>query len=414
VDPPPVLRPSSLILVSALSLVACGGARQAPAPPTPAHAGGLTAAQSVVALDEPAEPYPGHWYFEWLSQDGQRALLRRLDGDAAATLQTRVVDVGTGKTVADETFPELGKLPSATIGRRPNEVAELMGRLAAPAFAEDLVRGATIAEEFPFGSCGRLSASTRGGAVAFNAGDWLYVASSTGHVQKRLTTQAAYDPRFTPDGKSLLFRRATGMVDKVRARYELFVVPTDLHAAPTLLPGTAGARDRITIDPERGLAMIVASQEPHIKTCALSIGLRAPFAVKKLACPVGGDHHAEEGERRARRPRVAAARRLPRHRQGRARSARRARPHRARHQRQRAARPERRARGRPRRRRREDAPYARASRGARSSWVLPRADGARRGPGRERGGRRPRAAVGAVPNHAVLREGDRARAATGA
>jgi hypothetical protein len=246
-------------------------------------------AQAPVAFEEPAEAYPGHWYFEWLSQDGARALLRRLDGDAAVTLQTRVVDVATGKTVADETFPELGKLPSATIGRRPNEVAELMGRLAAPAFADDLVRGATIAEEFPFGSCGRLSASNQGGAVAFNAGDWLYVASSTGHVQKRLTTQAAYDPRFTPDGKNLLFRRATGMVDKVRARYELFVVPTDLRTAPMLLPGTAGTRDRITIDAERGLAMIVASQEPHIKTCALSIGLRAPFAVKKLACLDGGE-----------------------------------------------------------------------------------------------------------------------------
>lgn len=285
-----MVRPSSSVLAFALVLVGCGGARPAP---VVAPAVRLTSAVAAVPAEAPreevSEAHPGHWYFEWLSQDGRRALLRRLDGDARSTLQTRVVDVETGRVVSDHSFPELGKLPSATVGRRPNEVAELMGRLAAPAFAEDLVRNASIAEEFPFGSCGRLSASTQGGAVAFNAGDWLYVAEPNGHVTKRLTNQAAYDPRFTPDGKTLLFRRASGMLDKARAKYELFVVPTDLSTAPVLLPGTAGTRDRITVDPERGLAVVVASQEPQIKTCALSIGLRAPFAVKKLACLDGGE-----------------------------------------------------------------------------------------------------------------------------
>jgi len=240
-----------------------------------------------------AAPYPGHWYFEWLSSDGKRALLRRLDGEARSTLQTRVVDVETKRVLAEDSFPELGKLPTATIGRRPNEVTELMGRLAAPTFADDLVRGAGIAETFPFGSCGRLSTSPQGGAIAFNAGDWLYVADKRGHVQKRLTTQAAYDPRFTPDGRNLLFRRATGTIDKVRAKYELFVVPTDLSSAPRLLAGTAGARDRFGVDAESGVAIFVASQEPQIKTCVLSIGLKAPFAVKKLACLDGGEQFVD-------------------------------------------------------------------------------------------------------------------------
>lgn len=293
-----MLRSSSLVLASALVLVACGGARPAPASPevphtTAAVTTGPAAAAAASAAEEASEPNPGHWYFEWLSPDGRRALLRRLDGEARTTLQTRVVDVDSGKVIADQTFPELGKLPSATVGRRPNEVAELMGRLAAPAFAEDLVRGAGIAEEFPFGSCGRLSASTQGGVIAFNAGDWLYVSEPNGHVVKRLTSQAAYDPRFTPDGKTLLFRRATGMIDKVRAKYELFVVPADLSAQPALLPGTAGTRDRVTVDNERGVAVLVASQEPQIKTCVLSIGLRAPFAVKRLACLDGGERFVD-------------------------------------------------------------------------------------------------------------------------
>jgi hypothetical protein len=292
VHPPSVLRLTTfalalLALSSLCVMAACGGA---PVVASPAHVHTNAAAVPVVADSAAApEPYPGHWYFERLSRDGKRALLRRLDGEARSTLQTRVVDVDGGKVVADDTFPELGKLPLATIGRRPNEVAELMGRLAAPAFADDLVRNAGIAAEFPFGACGRLSAAPQTGAIAFNAGDWLYVADDHGHVQKRLTKEAAYDPRFTPDGKNLLFRRATGTIDKVRAKYELFVMPTDLSAAPRVLAGTAGARDRFGLDDERGVAVVVASQEPQVKTCVLSVGLEKPFAVKKLGCLDGGE-----------------------------------------------------------------------------------------------------------------------------
>jgi hypothetical protein len=208
-------------------------------------------------------------------------------------LQTRVVDVDTGATLVEDTFPELGRLPTATIGRHPNEMAELVGLLAAPAFGDDLVRGARMAGAFPFGSWGRLSASPTGGAIAFNAGDWLYVADKSGHVQKRLSGEAAYDPRFTPDGRHLLFRRATGTLDKVRAKYELFVVPADLSAPPRLLVGTAGTRDRFAVDAEGKFAIAVASQEPHIKTCVLSIALKPPFAVKRLACLDGGEQFVE-------------------------------------------------------------------------------------------------------------------------
>ena len=287
---PPVLRLTAFAFAS-LALVACAGPR-VPAAPKVVHTTAATAVVTAPPLAE-LEPYPGHWYFEWLSPDGKRALLRRLDGEARSTLQTRVVDVDTKRVIAEDTFPELGKLPTATIGRRPNEVAELMGRLAAPTLADDLVRNAGIAEDFPFGSCGRLSSSSQGGAIAFNAGDWLYVSDNRGRVDKRLTTQAAYDPRFTPDGRNLLFRRATGTIDKVRAKYELFVVPTDLSSAPRLLAGTAGARDRIGIDAENGVAIVVASQEPQVKTCLLSVGLKTPFAVKKLACLDGGEQFVD-------------------------------------------------------------------------------------------------------------------------
>lgn len=287
-----MLRPTAFALAS-LTLVACAGPRAPIAPKAPRTTAAVVEVEPPAAAVRVAEPYPGHWYFEWLSSDGKRALLRRLDGEARATLQTRVVDVESKRVLAEDTFPELGKLPIATIGRRQSEVAELMGRLAAPTFTDDLVRGAGMAEDFPFGSCGRLSTSVQGGAIAFDAGDWLYVADGRGHVQKRLGTQAAYDPRFTPDGKNLLFRGATGTIDKVRAKYELFVVPTDLSSGPRLLAGTAGVRDRFGFDAEGGVAIAVASQEPQVKTCVLSIGLKSPFAVKKLACLDGGEQFVD-------------------------------------------------------------------------------------------------------------------------
>ena len=294
---------AAITCAAACGAAACGGAAQAPAAPTPVRVSsaslGPAGPLGVVPLpSEPARP-PEHWFFESLSSDGRRALLRRLDGDARSTLQTRVVDVESGRTLAEATFPELGKLPSTTIGKKPNEVSELFGMLTSPAFGDELVRGARIAEEFPFGTCGRFTTSVQGGPIAFNAGDWLYISDDKGHVQRRLTTEAAYDPRFTPDGTHLLFRRITGTLDRAarpstgqdlsRGRYELFVMPADLSAAPRVLAGTAGARDRFAVDEDGKVAVAVASQEPQLKTCALQIALRPPFAVKKLACLDGGE-----------------------------------------------------------------------------------------------------------------------------
>ena len=272
---------SKIVWIVALEMMVagCGGAA---APPAPRVA--VVPASTPPAALAPTIAWPSeHWYFESLSQDGQRALIRRLDGPARGTLQTRVVDVDSGATLAEDTFPELGRLPAATLGRRPSETAELVGMLAAPAFGDDLVRGARLAGQFPFGSWGRLSASPTGSTMAFNAGDWLYLADKGGHVQRRLTSEAAYDPRFTPDGKHLIFRRANGMLDKASAKYELFVVPADGSAPPRVLGGTAGARDRFAIDAEGKAAVAVASQDPHIRTCVLSIAMKPPFAVKNFS-----------------------------------------------------------------------------------------------------------------------------------
>ncbi len=252
------------------------------------------AASSTVAARE--MDLDDHWYFESLSVDGRRALLRKLDPRNRATFHVRVVDVDSGRTLEETALPELAKIPATTIGGKPTEIAELEWMLASPSFGRDIIKGSHLAGSFPFGACGRLAAASTGSAIAFDAGDWLYVADETGRVRRRLADEAAYDPRFTPDGKHLIFRKATGSFD-VFAKYELFVVPSDLSAPPRVLPGTAGMRDRFVAHPDGQTAFAVASQPRGPKgtseTCVVSLSLKAPFGVKKLACIDGGEQLVE-------------------------------------------------------------------------------------------------------------------------
>lgn len=306
------------LAVFATSIVGCAS----PSPPRPT----LHATSAAVAVYSPATHPPAahpraahprapveltsaevaapaeaeeHWYFESLSSDGKRALLRELDLSAStrATYHVRVVDVDRGEPIDEITLPELAKIPASTIGGKQTELAALEWMLASPAFARDVARGAKVTGGFPFGECGRLAASPS--AIAFDAGDWLYVADASGRAPRRLVEEAAYDPRFTPDGKSLIFRRASGTVDMF-AKYELFVAPTDFSTAPRAIPNTAGVRDRFTLTPDGSAAIAITSQSQRATpgkiahdTCVVSIGLKAPFPVRKLACVDGSEQLVE-------------------------------------------------------------------------------------------------------------------------
>jgi hypothetical protein len=230
------------------------------------------------------------WHFEALSLDAKRALLRRLDPEMRSRFDVRVVDVESRTVIEELTLPELARVPASTIGGKPTEIAELEWMLASPAFGRDLVRGAAVAAAFPFGACGRLAASPS--AISFDAGDWLYVADTDGRVRRRMFDEAAYDPRFSPDGKWLFFRRATGH-DRVLARYEMFVSPSDLSAPPRPIAGTAGMHDRFVIHPDGKTAFALASQ-PGAEACFVSLGLKPPFATKKLACVDGAGERVVE------------------------------------------------------------------------------------------------------------------------
>jgi hypothetical protein len=223
---------------------------------------------------------PQHWYFEALSADGKRALLRELDPRSRATFHVRVVDVDTGRDLDEVSLPELAQVPSTTLGGPATDIAHLEWMLASPSFARDIARGANVARGFPFGACGRLAA---GRGIAFDAGDWLYLADDDGRVRGRVADEAAYDPRFSSDGKFLFFRKATG-TEGPFATYEVFVAPSDGSAPPRVIPGTAGLRDRFYADGERAIAISSRVLGKSSETCAVSLGLKPPFAAKRLAC----------------------------------------------------------------------------------------------------------------------------------
>lgn len=307
------MRHASLVLLAVTelgALVACGEKQPlvvAPQaltiPRRPAVEPGDVAPEVSVELDAPrptAEPAPAaHWFFESLSADGKRALLRELDPSARTAFHAKVVEVEGGSDLDEIALPELAKIPAATIGGEATALAQLEWMLASPAFARDIARGARTASQFPFGACGRLAAS-KGGVISFDAGDWLYVADEAGRVRRRLVDEAAYDPRFTADGKFLLFRRAvpSGGV----TQYQLFLSPSDLSSPPQPIPGTAGMRDRFVATPDGERAIGVAStprspadlkRHGNPETCVVQVGLKVPFATKRLACLEGGEQLVE-------------------------------------------------------------------------------------------------------------------------
>ncbi len=247
------------------------------------------AAELPSAPPEPPRLPPERWYLEHLAINGRHALLRRVDATGRSTVQTRIVDLDTGSVLEEVNMPELGKFPGATIGMPAKEVAKLDAMLATPRFADDLMRAGHVAHRFPFGTCGRLAASPNTTSVAFNAGDWVYVADGTGRMKKKLVQAAAYDPAFSPDGKYLFFRHASGAKERAFTKYELFVMPADLSQPPRALAGTAGVRERFAATTDATSAVGITSHEPTIRTCVLGVGLRPPFAVKRLACIDGGE-----------------------------------------------------------------------------------------------------------------------------
>lgn len=220
------------------------------------------------------------WFIQSVSTDGKHVLLRELTDDSA-TQHFRVAAADTDATEADLTLPVISSLPLESLydggGTKPVKLD-----MSTPGLAEELAKAGKLLGAFPFGAGGRLAAAPDGSHVAFNGGDWIFTAID-GKVQTRVSAEASYSPWFTPDGKTLLFRRENGLIDGVEGKYELYATSVDGKRAARELVGTAGVFETFALTDHDTLRVLVTS-EPHIKTCVVEIGLASPYRVKQLGC----------------------------------------------------------------------------------------------------------------------------------
>jgi hypothetical protein len=247
-----------------------------PAPPPPPSRGG----------PRPIE----FWYLEAVTRDGSLALLRNTPphGSAAAP-RLRLVDVDRGAVLEELALEQLARLPRETVSDGGRVLRTVDSALRSTELAAELASMAKLVERFPLGAIDRFAAAPGGRRLAFNAGDWIYVADGQGRGPRRVAARASYGPWFTPDGKRLVFRRIGPSLDGVVSRYDLYSAPADLGAEPRRIDGTGETREPFVLSADGREAIMLAGHPPQIPTCALAVPLAPPHKVRRLACLEGGE-----------------------------------------------------------------------------------------------------------------------------
>jgi hypothetical protein len=255
---------------SAISASASAGG--APSPPT--------------ASTAPRRVGPGRagaaYLLESVTEDGKRALLLEL-ASMPNQLHYRVVDVDTSAVAADLPLTALSTLPLETLADAGGTVREIDDLVKSPAVADDLKKAAPWLAAFPLGAGGRVAAHASLG-IAFNGGDWVYLADPDGHTKLQLSKAASYAPWFSPDGKLVFTRRLHGSLDGVEGRYVLYGASVDGKSPAREIPATAALRDGFALEPDARAVRVVASFEPKVKTCVVRVELTPPFVTKQQAC----------------------------------------------------------------------------------------------------------------------------------
>jgi hypothetical protein len=249
------------------------------------------------AAPEPAQPEPAqlaapdgraapprrgeHWYIERLSADGKRALQREIS-DHARPLRFRVTAIDTGAIEQELELPTLGALPRETLLDSGGVRKDVTLSLEAPAIVDELRAAAQLLGGFPLGASDRIAVAPDGKHVAFNAGDWIYTAVD-GQVLRRVDARASYRPRFTPDGKALLYDGHVGP----RGKYEVFATSSDGKAKPRRLAHPGDVRDGFALTDDA--MRVVIGDVPKAAACVLEVALAPPHRVKRLGCLPGGE-----------------------------------------------------------------------------------------------------------------------------
>ncbi len=281
-------------LAITLLLASCSESKPDAPKPTPAPTPRAEEAEPP-ELPDPAPPRAARapqmvresWYVQRVSADGTKVLLRETtrDNHGREPLRYRVILADTNTIESDVSLPALAALPIETLldsgGDKPGSKVDLKD----PAISSELVKIAPILAPFALGHGGRIAASPDGTHVAFNGGDWIYTARG-GVVGTRLAKEASYDPWFTPDGATLLYRRMNGTFDGIEGKYELYATSVDGTAKPRRIEGTAGVWEPFVV--RNDAVRFIATAGPRAKTCVVEVALVAPFKARKLGCVAGG------------------------------------------------------------------------------------------------------------------------------
>ena len=224
------------------------------------------------------------WYLASLTTDGKHALLKELMQSHGESF--RVVNVDTNQVEAELALPLYSAIPMESMNDSgtPNHTNI---DVSAPELGAELVHAAAILAQFPLGASPRIAATPDGHHVAFNGGDWMYVAAD-GKVGARLASQASYQPWFSPDGKTLIFSRERGAMTD----YALYATSVDGKAPLRQLAGTNGTKDKLGLT-DHGSVRVIAATGAHDHTCVLDIGLAAPNRVTRKACFVDDEKLVE-------------------------------------------------------------------------------------------------------------------------
>jgi hypothetical protein len=249
----------------------------------------VVAASLACAVADSAPRRSVSWFAENMTSDGAHVLLSE-HKELPSQLHFHLVEVATNKVEADLDLTGVSALPLETVDD-DGGVHKLEAALDTAEIRADLQTIGPVLARFPLGATNRIAAAPDGKHVAFNVGDWLYVADD-GKVVRRLSAESSYHPWFSPDGKSLLYSRLNGTIDGVEGKYELYATSVDGKRPAHELPATAGIRDGFAFSSPTSVRVVV-SAEPKIHTCVIEVSLVAPYKTTKLACLPDGEQVME-------------------------------------------------------------------------------------------------------------------------
>ncbi len=222
-----------------------------------------------------------------VTADGQRALVRLGDiGSRRTPPLFRWVQVSDNRVLEEWREPGLTGVPRESVNDDgSHKRADMLRDMNADtAFAADISKHTEALLQLATALEDRFAVSQGSKYVVLNGGDWLYVADRKGKVLSRVSSDASYRPKISPDGKWLAYHRLVGSLDGVVGNYVVFLGAARPGAPSQRVRATRDVGDPIAWDPSSKYVYTRQGAEQPKGGCLVRIDAKPPYAVQKLAC----------------------------------------------------------------------------------------------------------------------------------